>query len=110
MNHLPQGTRGPGLTLTTDNGMQFTSANYIETLNRLGIQHRRTTYNHPEGNSFIERFHRSLKEEEAWINENRDGTTHGSPSPCGSRNIIMTSRTADSTTEPGTNPVQRYKP
>ena len=50
-------------------GTQFTSAAYVETLNRLGIQHRRTAYNHPEGNSYIERFHRSLKEEEVWINE-----------------------------------------
>ena len=41
----------------------------IETLNRLGITHRRTAYNHPEGNSYIERFHRSLKEEEVWLNE-----------------------------------------
>jgi putative transposase len=67
--HLPHGPRGLGLTLTTDNGTQFTSARYVETLNRLGIQHRRTAYNHPEGNSYIERFHRSLKEEEVWINE-----------------------------------------
>jgi putative transposase len=34
-----------------------------------GITHRRTAYNHPEGNSYIERFHRSLKEEEVWLNE-----------------------------------------
>ena len=66
---LPFGSRGTGLTLTTDNGTQFTSARYIETLNRLGITHRRTAYNHPEGNSYIERFHRSLKEEEVWLNE-----------------------------------------
>ena len=66
---LPFGPRGTGLTLTTDNGTQFTSARYIETLNRLGIAHRRTAYNHPEGNSYIERFHRSLKEEEVWLNE-----------------------------------------
>jgi Integrase core domain len=38
-------------------------------LNQLGITHRRTAYNHPEGNSYIERFHRSLKEEEVWLNE-----------------------------------------
>lgn len=69
MNRLPHGSRGLGLTLTTDNGTQFTSARYVETLNRFGIQHRRTAYNHPEGNSYIERFHRSLKEEEVWINE-----------------------------------------
>ena len=51
------------------NGTQFTSARYVETLNQLGITHRRTAYNHPEGNSYIERFHRSLKEEEVWLNE-----------------------------------------
>ncbi len=66
---LPFGSRGTGLTLTTDNGTQFTSARYVETLNQLGITHRRTAYNHPEGNSYIERFHRSLKEEEVWLNE-----------------------------------------
>ena len=38
-------------------------------ISRLDIQHRRTAYNHPEDNSYIERFHRSLKEEEVWINE-----------------------------------------
>lgn len=57
------------MTLTTDNGTQFTSARFIETLARLGITHRRTAYHHPEGNSYIERFHRSLKEEEVWVNE-----------------------------------------
>jgi putative transposase len=66
---LPFGSRGKGLTLTTDNGTQFTSARFIATLGQLGIAHRRTAYNHPEGNGRIERFHRSLKEEEVWLNE-----------------------------------------
>jgi putative transposase len=57
--------------LTTDNGTQFTSTRYMETLARLGITHRRTAYHHPEGNSYIERFHRSLKEEEVWTSEYR---------------------------------------
>ena len=57
---LPFGPRGTGLTLTTNNGTQFTSARFVETLNRLGITHRCTAYNHPEGNSYIERFHRSI--------------------------------------------------
>ena len=61
---LAAGSRGSGLTLTTDNGTQFTSTRFIEILGRLGITHRRTAYNHPEGNGLIERFHRSLKEEE----------------------------------------------
>jgi transposase InsO family protein len=30
-----------------------------------------TAYHHPEGNSYIERFHRSLKEEEVWPAEYR---------------------------------------
>jgi putative transposase len=68
---LPEGSRAARVTLTTDNGTQFTSTRFIETLNRLGITHRRTAYHHPEGNSYIERFHRSLKEEEVWTAEYR---------------------------------------
>jgi putative transposase len=68
---LPGGSREAELTLTTDNGTQFTSTRYMETLSRLGITHRRTAYHHPEGNSYIERFHRSLKEEEVWVHEYR---------------------------------------
>ena len=71
LERLPAGSREAGLTLTTDNGTQFTSARFIETLGRLGITHRRTAYHHPEGNSYIERFHRSLKEEEVWTAEYR---------------------------------------
>ena len=69
LERLPAGSRGIGLTLTTDNGTQFTSARFLETLTELGITHRRTAYHHPEGNSYIERFHRSLKEEEVWPSE-----------------------------------------
>lgn len=69
LERLPAGSRGAGLTLTTDNGTQFTSARFLETLAGLGITHRRTAYHHPEGNSYIERFHRSLKEEEVWVSE-----------------------------------------
>jgi transposase InsO family protein len=64
------------LTLTTNNGTQFTSSRFLETLARLGITHRRTAYHHPEGNSYIERFHRSLKEEEAWAAEFAVGSPH----------------------------------
>jgi putative transposase len=68
---LPEGSRASTVTLTTDNGTQFTSSRFLETLGRLGITHRRTAYHHPEGNSYIERFHRSLKEEEVWTAEYR---------------------------------------
>lgn len=71
LERLASGPRGAGLTLTTDNGTQFTSTRFIQTLGRLGITHRRTAYNHPEGNGLIERFHRSLKEEEVWLHEYR---------------------------------------
>ena len=67
---LPEGSR-EAHAVTTDNGTQFTSSRFLETLGRLGITHRRTAYHHPEGNSYIERFHRSLKEEEVWTSEYR---------------------------------------
>jgi putative transposase len=69
LQRFPAGSRDAGLTLTTDNGTQFTSRRFVETVAELGITHRRTAYHHPEGNSYIERFHRSLKEEEIWVQE-----------------------------------------
>jgi putative transposase len=71
LQRLPEGSREASVTLTTDNGTQFTSSRFIETLNRLSITHRRTAYHHPEGNSYIKRFHRSLKEQEVWTAEYR---------------------------------------
>lgn len=71
LEQMASGSRGTGLVLTTDNGTQFTSARFVATLHTLGITHRRTAFNHPEGNGLIERFHRSLKEEEVWLNEYR---------------------------------------
>ena len=46
---LPEGSREANVTLTTDNGTQFTSSRFLETLGRLSITHRRTAYHHPEG-------------------------------------------------------------
>ena len=71
LHRLPAGSRESDLVLTMDNGTQFTSARFMETLAQLGITHRRTAYHHPEGNSYIERFHRSWKEEEVWTSEYR---------------------------------------
>jgi putative transposase len=70
LDRLPAGSRENDLTLTTD-GTQFTSTRFMATLAPLGITHRRTAYHHPEGNSYIERFHRSLKEEEVWTSQYR---------------------------------------
>jgi putative transposase len=49
----------------------YTSSRFVETLSRLRLPHRSTAYHHPEGNSYIERFNRSLKEEEVWTAEYR---------------------------------------
>ena len=68
---LPEGSRQASVTVITDNGTQFTSSRFVETLNRLSITDRRTAYHHPEGNSYIERFHRSLREEEVCTAEYR---------------------------------------
>jgi len=48
LERLPAGSREENVTLTTDNGTQFTSSRFPETLARLGITHRRTAYHHPE--------------------------------------------------------------
>src|SRR5580765_3785772 len=69
MQGLPEGGRKENLTLTTENGTQFTSSRFMETLGRLRITSRRTAYHHPEGNSYIEQFRISLKEEEVWTAE-----------------------------------------
>jgi transposase InsO family protein len=44
----------------------------VKIIDGIGITHRRTVYHHPEGNSYIERFHRSLKEEEVGLAEYRN--------------------------------------
>ena len=54
LHRLPAGSREADLTLTTDNGTQFTSTRFLETLAQLGITHRGTAYHHPEGHSYIE--------------------------------------------------------
>jgi len=73
LDRLPAGSRETDLTLTTDNGTQFTPSRFMETLAQLGITHR-PAYHHPEGNSCIERFHRSLTGEEVWTSEYRSLT------------------------------------
>jgi len=76
LNRLSAGSRESDLILTTDNGTQFTSSRFMETLAQLGITHRRTAYHHPEGNSTstVSPQHRSLKEEEVWTSEYRSLT------------------------------------
>ena len=48
--------------ITSDRGVQFTSAVWQVLCKRLGIQHNTTTAYHPQSNGLVERFHRQLKD------------------------------------------------
>jgi putative transposase len=68
---FPYGVRGKGLKLVQDNGSQFTSRDFVSTLKTLEIEQIRTSYKHPQSNGKMERWYRTLKEEEVWANEYR---------------------------------------
>ena len=53
---------GVPATITTDRGVQFTSAVWEVLCKRLGIHHVTTTAYHPQSNGIVERFHRQLKD------------------------------------------------
>lgn len=59
----------PKVTCRHDNGTQFTSTHYRDVAKDLGITLSRTAYRHPDGNAFIERMFRTLKEEAIWTAE-----------------------------------------
>jgi len=65
----PQGVRGNGLKLISDNGSQPTSLSFIKTCSNLDIQQIFTSYNNPKGNADTERMIRTMKEELFWIRE-----------------------------------------
>jgi transposase InsO family protein len=48
--------------ITSDRGVQFTSAFWAAVMGRLGIKHVMTTAFHPQSNGAVERFHRRLKD------------------------------------------------
>ncbi|MGB5931461.1 MAG: IS3 family transposase [Anaerolineae bacterium] len=61
------------ITLVTDNGPQMTSKGFLEYLRNSGhFKHVRISYRHPTSIGLIERFHRTLKEEEVWVKGYRD--------------------------------------
>lgn len=60
------------VTLRHDNGTQFTADRYRTDAKTLGITLSRTAYRHPDGNAFIERLYRTLKEECVWPNDFAD--------------------------------------
>lgn len=67
----PHGVETEAVTvvLRHDNGTQFTAGRYRDTARELGITLSRTAYRHPDGNAFIERLYRTLKEECVWPND-----------------------------------------
>lgn len=54
------------LELRSDNGCHYGAKVFRDEIRRLGINHTRTMVNTPKGNSVIERFFRSIKEECVW--------------------------------------------
>ncbi len=47
--------------VVTDNGSQFTAAEFKELVRRFAFQHIRIRWYHPESNGLVERFHRSTR-------------------------------------------------
>jgi transposase InsO family protein len=53
---------GVPATITSDRGVQFSSALWAAAMKKLGIKHLMTTAFHPQSNGLVERAHRRLKE------------------------------------------------
>jgi transposase InsO family protein len=68
-NEFPEGVRGQGLKLISDNGSQSTSVSFMKEMATLEIEQIFTSYNNPKGNAETERMMRTIKEELVWINE-----------------------------------------
>lgn len=66
---FPNGARGMGLSLMSDNGCQPTSESFMSACHALGIKQGFTSYNNPKGNADTERVIRTMKEELFWLRE-----------------------------------------
>jgi transposase InsO family protein len=66
---LPEGARGMGVALMSDNGCQPTSLAVMEACRSLEIHQAFTSDNKPRGKADTERFMRTLKEECRWLQE-----------------------------------------
>jgi putative transposase len=66
---FPDGARGQGLSLMSDNGCQPTSLAFMEACRTLEIPQAFTSYNNPKGHADTERVIRTLKEECLWLQE-----------------------------------------
>jgi putative transposase len=68
-HRFPQGGRGQGVSLMSDNGCQPTSTTFMQSCAILDIHQACTSYNNPKGNADTERFMRTLTEECLWLQE-----------------------------------------
>jgi len=68
LNRFPDGPRGCGLVLQVDNGCQPSSRSFRRHIALCGAKLSFTGVGVPEHNAHIERYFRSLKEEEVWPN------------------------------------------
>jgi transposase InsO family protein len=68
---FPNGVRGQGLKLVSDNGSQPTSVAFMRAAAELDIQQIFTSYNNPKGNADTERMIQTIKQELIWVNEFR---------------------------------------
>jgi transposase InsO family protein len=66
---FPEGVRGKGVHLMSDNGCQPTSVRFMSDCAVLGVKQTFTSYNNPKGNADTERIMRTIKEELLWLNE-----------------------------------------
>ncbi|MDR6227144.1 putative transposase [Desmospora profundinema] len=66
---FPDGVYGQGLTIRSDNGCQMTSRRFVQAMKAAGIRHERMGYNNHDGDAYIERWFRTLKEESVWLQE-----------------------------------------
>jgi len=63
----------PGeLTLRCDNGPQYTSHAFKDSMDALGLRLEYILYHTPEQNGFVESFHKTLKREYVWTRDFRD--------------------------------------
>jgi len=69
LQEFPQGVRGQGLKLVSDNGCQPTSRSFLQVTAILDVEQIFTSFNNPKGNAETERFMRTLKEELLWLEE-----------------------------------------
>jgi putative transposase len=69
LQEFPNGVRGQGLRLVSDNGCQPSSRSFLKVTASLDIEPVFTSYNNPKGNAETERFMRTLKEELLWLEE-----------------------------------------